>query len=34
MENLILITFGVTVVIAMVIGFIIMITNKQDNSKL
>lgn len=34
MEDLILITFGIIVVIAMVIGFIIMLTNKKNDSKL
>jgi len=34
MENLILIIFGVTVVVSMIIGFIIIITNKEKNAKL
>jgi len=34
MENLILIIFASTVVVSMIIGFIIMLTNKQSSSKL
>jgi len=34
MENLILIIFASTVVVSMIIGFIIMVTNKEKNPKL